>query len=388
MARTNAGSNAGPSIPMDPRSEGFDPRDFLLERYAHREAGPSRLLAAYYTLKPLIPRPLQLAIRRGYAKRQAQRAFPRWPVEPILVEYQHEQLRRRLRESGAQSVPIVNFWPHGKRFCSIITHDVEGPDGIRNIPRVLEVERRHGIVSAWNFCAEHYEIPPGTFDIVREAGCEVGLHGIKHDGKLFRDRRCFEAELPKIHRYLNRWGAVGFRSPATHRNPDWMPELGCVYDGSFPDTDPFEPQAGGCCSIFPYTIGEMVELPMTLVQDHTLREILGDESISCWTHKGDWVIRNHGLVHLLVHPDYLLSDDRLETYSSFLGWLAGQDGNWHALPKDVAHWWKGFAGLRCQPTSGGDAELLGEPTDGATVAWVREDEQGNIAFDLTRRVKG
>ena len=116
---------------------------------------------------------------------------------------------------------------------------------------------------------------------IRAKGCEIGLHGIKHDCKLFESRASFEAELPKIHRYLREWQAVGFRSPATHRNADWMPELGCLYDSSFPDTDPFEPQGGGCCSIFPFFLGDLVELPITLVQDHTMLEILRADRSSC-----------------------------------------------------------------------------------------------------------
>ena len=150
---------------------------------------------------------------------------------------------------------------------------------MREIPRLLEVEQRHGFRSSWNFVAEDYRIPEGTFDEIRAAGGEVGLHGIKHDGKLFASRARFEADLPKIHRYLADWDAAGFRSPATHRNADWMPDIGSSYDSSFPDTDPFEPQSGGCCSIFPFFLGDMVELPITLVQDHTLFEILRERSI-------------------------------------------------------------------------------------------------------------
>ena len=51
--------------------EDFDPSYFLYERYAEQE-GQSRLLAAYYTAKPLIPRGLQLAVRRIYARRQGE----------------------------------------------------------------------------------------------------------------------------------------------------------------------------------------------------------------------------------------------------------------------------------------------------------------------------
>ena len=48
--------------------------------------------------------------------------------------------------------------------------------------------------------------------------------------------------------YAERWEAVGFRSPATHRDWELMPLLGVDYDSSSPDTDPFEPKSGGCCT--------------------------------------------------------------------------------------------------------------------------------------------
>jgi peptidoglycan/xylan/chitin deacetylase (PgdA/CDA1 family) len=371
----------------DPAAPDFQPEYFLLERYAQRQEGQSALLRGYYLAKPLLPRPLQIAMRRRHAARRAQREFPAWPIEPLLVEHEREVFRRRIEGSGTGAVPFVGYWPEGRSFASIVSHDVEGPEGIANIPRVLEVERRHGIVSCWNFCGEWYDIPAGTFETVREAGCEVGLHGILHDGKLFRDRASFEADLPKIHRYLREWDAVGFRSPATHRNPDWMPELGCLYDGSFPDTDPFEPQAGGCCSIFPFFIDDLVELPITLVQDHTLWEILGEESIDRWVEKSEWLIENHGLVQLLVHPDYLLSDERLALYDSFLAWLSARNreaGGWHALPREVAEWWKQRASLAIAGTDG-DVRIEGPGAARASVAWAGEDDAGEIVVRLDGR---
>ena len=293
------------SQPRSTAAETVDDSYYLLERYAGG-GQRSALMSAYYTLKPFLPRALQLALRRAYASRQASRDFPAWPIEPLLVERQKERFRARLRESGSERLRFVNFWPQRKRFSFVLTHDVEGPAGVENIQRVLEVERRHGFVSSWNLVAEWYPIDDGVLDGIRAAGCEVGLHAIKHDGRLFESRQSFEAELPKIHSYLAEWGAVGFRSPATHRNADWMPELGCLYDSSFPDTDPFEPQSGGCCSIFPYLIEDLVELPITLVQDHTLWEILRDESIARWVEKSQWIAAEHGLINVIAHPAYAL----------------------------------------------------------------------------------
>jgi peptidoglycan/xylan/chitin deacetylase (PgdA/CDA1 family) len=273
----------------------------------------------------------------------------------------------------------VGLWPDGHRWAVVLTHDVEGSEGVANVERVLEVERRHGFVSSWNFVAEWYPIPEGVFGRIRAAGGEVALHGIHHDGRLFRSRESFEANLPKIHDYLERWGAVGFRSPATHRNADWMPELGCLYDSSFPDTDPFEPQAGGCCSILPYRLGDLVELPITLPQDHTLWEILRDTSIDRWVEKSEWIMANGGLVNLILHPDYVVEPDRLAIYDAFLAWLAGQDGGWHALPREVATWWRERE--RLEVVADGDGHrVAGESSFRPTVAWARR-EGGGVAFE-------
>lgn len=303
-------------------------RYYLEERYREDSERRGGALRAYYALKPLLPRRLQIAMRRTYSKRQARTEFPRWPIEPLLVE------RRR------DEAPC---WPDDKRFAAILTHDVEGPKGVANVRRIIEIERRHGFVSSWNFVAEWYPIEPGLLDHVRASGCEVGLHAIKHDCKLFESRANFEAQLPAIHRYLAEWEAVGFRSPATHRNPDWMPELGCLYDSSFPDTDPFEPQGGGCCSIHPFFLGDLVELPITLVQDHTLWEILREDTIDLWTSKSDWIIANGGLINLITHPDYLDTPARLRMYEEFLDYLSQQSEGWYALPREVAAWWRARA---------------------------------------------
>jgi hypothetical protein len=351
---------------------------YLRERYLDN-GGRSPLLSLYYTVKPALPRRVQLGLRRAYARRQARREFPSWPMEPILIDFRDAELRAALADAPSGRVPIVNYWPGGKRFAVILTHDVEGEAGVRNVRRVLEIERRHGFISSWNFVAEWYPIQPGLFDHIRSWGGEIGLHAIKHDGKLFESRARFEAELPKIHRYLRDWQAVGFRSPATHRNADWMHELGCLYDSSFPDTDPFEPQPGGCCSIFPFFLGEMVELPLTLVQDHTLFEILRARSIDRWTQKSDWIIRNHGLINLNTHPDYLDTPERLRLYEEFLVYVSSQRDGWHALPRDVAQWWRTRAELRCEEHDG-TVRVVGAGAERASVAWAR-DVGDSIVFE-------
>jgi hypothetical protein len=353
-----------------------DPEHLLHERY-RGPSNRSRKLEAYYLLKPLMPRRLQLALRRAYAPRQAKATFPAWPFESSLVERRDAELLEALRASAADRHAFVNFWPRHKRFAAILTHDVEGPAGVANVMRVIELERRYGFVSSWNFVAEWYPIPDGLLDEVRAAGCEVGLHGILHDGKLFSDRATFQANLPKIAHYAKAWDVAGFRSPATGRNAAWMHELPVDYDSSFPDSDPFEPQPGGCCSIMPFFFGDVVELPITLTQDHTVFEILRSPGIELWQHKTEWLRANHGLVNIIVHPDYVVRQRELDRYEAFLAYLAEHDDAWHALPRDVARWWREREGLRV----GADGAIVGATSFPASVAYAT-DRDGRLAIEL------
>lgn len=343
---------------------------YLREEYQQSNT-PSRALRVFYRVKPAIPRSAQLGLRRRLARRQARREFPAWPIEPVLVRRRLQALATELASRGTERLPTVNPWPDGRRFAVSLTHDVEGPLGIRRMPSVLEVERRHGFVSSWNFVGEWYPLTEADRQTVRDAGGEVGLHGITHDGALFRDRDSFEASLPKIRHYLDAWGAVGFRSPSTLRNAAWMHELPVLYDSTFPDTDPFQPQAGGCCWIFPFFFGDVVELPMTLDQDHTLFVLLRERSIAKWLSKSEWIIAHHGLINLNVHPDYM-DAGALALYEEFLRFLSQQEGGWHALPRDVASWWKERAAL-CERTAQTGDDFPAEGVGRARPAWARID---------------
>lgn len=335
-------------------------------------------LRAFYAVKPLVPRRAQVTARRLAARRQCRTTFPAWPIEPALLRLRADALQAELVARRASELPVLNLWPDRARFAFVLTHDVESRAGVERIPELLEVERRYGFVSSWNFCADWYPLAEADLDVVRRAGGEVGLHGLKHDGRLFLERSTFVDALPAIGEHLQAWGAVGFRSPALGRNAAWMHELPCEYDSSFPDTDPFQPQPGGCCSIHPYFLGDVVELPITLDQDFTLFELLRERSIRLWFDKSRFLMRHHGLITVLVHPDYM-NRERLELYEELLAFLAEQEGGWHALPREVAAWWRRRDALR---------HLLGHEDQGqqqlgsdTTVARARL-EDGQIVYEL------
>jgi hypothetical protein len=328
----------------------FDPHEvmqrFWSERYRSVGQSSSTKLArtvalrGYYLARPVLPRALQLKLRRAFTKVQSRSAFPGWPVEDSLHDL-YQWLFALLADFAGRPVPYLELWPGGRSWALVLTHDVETDAGYADISRLRTLERERGYRSSWNFVALRYQVGD---DVLRELtgdGFEVGVHGLRHDGRDVVPRRTMEQRLPTMRSYAERWHAVGFRSPATHRDWELMPLLGFEYDSSYTDTDPYEPQPGGCCTYLPYFNQDLVELPISLPQDHTLFAILQHPDADLWLRKARHVRDRHGLVVVLTHPDYALEDPRItEGYRQLLDEFAADDTVWHALPRDVAAWWR------------------------------------------------
>jgi hypothetical protein len=321
----------------------FDPdeavRNLRSEAYVH---GGAKAVArrTYYRARPLLPRRVQIAARRAFTRVQSRATFPRWPFEPALHDLADLVLRLVGEACGTAPEP-TSVWPGSTTWAFVLTHDVETAAGLANVDVVRALEERRGLRSSWNLVPERYEIDDDDVANLRRDGHEVGVHGLRHDGRDLASARLLRKRLPKMRAAADRWGAVGFRAPATQRRWDWMPELGFEYDSSYPDTDPYEPQAGGCCSWLPFFNGDLVELPITVPQDHTVFEILRHEDESIWVEKIEFLRERGGMALVLTHPDYLLPGSRaLAAYDRLLARYADDANAWHALPREVAAWWR------------------------------------------------
>jgi hypothetical protein len=311
------------------------------ERYAtgSGRTGLKRLaLRSYYTVRPVLPRAVQIWLRRRFAPVQARTRFPAWPLETSLHD-QYALLLRRLAQVAGEPVPSLSVWPAGRSWALVLTHDVETDKGRDHVQLMRDLEAERGYRSSWNFVPKRYETPDSLVESLKADGFEVGVHGLYHDGRDLESRDLLERRLPEIRSYAERWGAVGFRSPATHRDWDLMRLLPFDYDSSSPDTDPFEPQSGGCCTWLPFENGGLVELPITLPQDHTLFVILRRDE-GAWIEKADELRRRGGMALLITHPDYMIASERLAAYARFLDRYAGDESAWRALPSEVSAWWR------------------------------------------------
>ncbi len=245
-------------------------------------------------------------------------------------------------------------WPDGKQFALVLTHDVEGTKGLSRVERLMNLERDHGFSSCFNFVPEgEYRVPCGVRELLKDAGFEVGIHGLEHDGKLYSSKEKFAAKALRIREYLRDWNVSGFRSPLMQHNLQWLHALNAEYDSSTFDTDPFEPEPDGMGTIFPFWVpgkdgNGYVELPYTLVQDLNLFQVLREPNTDIWKRKVDWIAEQGGMVLLNTHPDYMCFEGKpdrdeypVSRYAEFLNYVREkyEGAYWAALPREVAKYY-------------------------------------------------
>ncbi len=327
----------------------------------------------YYRLKPFIPQPIRTVVRQRIAARVRLNVAHKWPILP-----------------GSERPP-ENWtgWPEGKKFALVLTHDVESAVGLRKCRELMQLEMGFGLRSSFNFVPEGgYRVPIELREELTRNGFEIGIHDLRHDGRLFASRREFDRSTPRINHYLKDWGAVGFRSGFMFHNLEWLHALNIDYDMSTFDTDPFEPQPEGRHTIFPFWVpapasqrsevslpsrslerrlevrgqtsaasvpdlrhvsasnGGYVELPYTLPQDSTLFLLLKERSIDLWKQKVDWIAQNGGMILLDTHPDYMRLKGEggnhsypIEFYEEVLTYVRSKyaESYWQPLPREAAN---------------------------------------------------
>ena len=152
---------------------------------------------------------------------------------------------------------------------------------------------------------------------------------------------------------------------------------------SVPNIGHLDPQPGGCCTIMPYFIEGMLEIPLTTVQDYMLFYMLGDYSIDLWKRQLEIIMKHNGLASFLVHPDYVIEDRAKRVYIELLQHLSSIRSSrkvWIVPPREVNCWWRN----RRQMTlvcENGDWKIEGPDAQKACLAYAVSD--GNrLVYEL------
>lgn len=372
------------SLPFDP-SEIID--NLRLERYAKPRNVGSRielLRKLYYLLRPLTTLPIRRQIQRFHARTWQSHSFPKWPVDTTVEEISERLLLLYMKAKGVEKVPFVWFWPDGANGCLTMTHDVETRLGRDRCVDLMNVDDAYGIKAAFGIVPEErYEVSAHFLETIQERGFEVVVQDLNHDGRLFDTKEEFLRRARLINRYAHAYGAKGFRAAVLYRKPEWYQALEFSFDMSIPNVAHLDPQRGGCCTVMPYFIGDILELPVTTVQDYTLFHVLNEPSIDLWKAQVDVILRKNGFLNFIVHPDYVMRGDTLPIYEGLLAYLrevASRTPVWCALPAEVDAWWR--ARSKMDVIKDGDSwRIEGDVTGRAVLAYAINVD-GTLTYEL------
>jgi hypothetical protein len=332
----------------------FDPSEIInnlrLERYTNHQGQnifnrwKRSLKSTYYWLRPMMHLHVRKRIQRVHLNGWRNLFFPRWPVDTTVENLCEQLLLLSMKARGVDAVPFIWFWPDGAHGCVTVTHDIETEKGLNFCSELMDTDQAFGIKASIQVVPEgRYKISDAFIQDIRNRRFELNIQDLNHDGHLYRDREEFLRRARRINEYAKLYDAEGFRAAVLYRNLDWYDALQFSYDMSVPNVAHLDPQRGGCCTVMPYFVGEMLEIPLTTTQDYMLFHLLNDYSLDLWKAQTELILQRNGLASFIIHPDYVIEKRARGIYRellSFLHHLRSSAGIWFALPTEIDCWWR------------------------------------------------
>ena len=338
----------------------------------------------YYFVREYLPVAIRRRLQRAYLRGWEKLPFPAWPVD-FTVDVLHEEFLRVLMErTGTKKVPFIWFWPEGAPSCLIMTHDVETASGRDFTSQLISIDASYGIKASYQVVPEErYHVPDEYVNQIRASGCEFNIHDLSHNGQLYRKRETFLQLAKRINEHVKKYDARGFRAGVMYRNLDWYDAYEFSYDMSVPNVAHLEPQRGGCCTVMPFFVGRVLELPLTTTQDYSMFYILNDRTMDLWKKQLDLIRGRNGLMSFIAHPDYLTNPRNREAYEVLLAHLqqlVARYKIWATLPRDVDHWWRARSQMKLVSYEGGWT-IVGPESERARLAYAVLDS-GRVRYEV------
>jgi hypothetical protein len=293
--------------------------------------------------------------------------------------------------AAERAVPRIGFWRKGKSYALAITHDVETKLGLEDgAGRLADIESKLGVRSTWNVPSERYPLSSQLLISLATAG-EVGGHDTKHDGRLiFED---FENKVERVGRCKSRLESLsrkevrGFRAPLLQHGrelTDALGRAGFQYDSSAPSWERLSPTSlkpHGVGTVFPFFISGMLEIPVSLPQDHQLIRVSGltvSEAVEELFRVAGWVRGVGGACVLLVHPDYEFGQpENSEEYYRLLERFKSDPECEILTLGELAQWWTHRANSQIE-TGNGDI----------SIRYGEKDWSGDLELELVTGYSG
>ena len=268
--------------------------------------------------------------------------------------------------AAGRAIPRIAFWKNGRSHALAITHDVETKLGLEEgAGRCADIESKLGVRSTWNIPSERYPLSSQLLISLASAG-EVGAHDTKHDGRLIFEN--FENKVERVGRCKSRLESLckkevrGFRSPLLQHGRGLLGALGkagYMYDSSVPSWEPLSPTSlrpHGVGTVFPFFVSGMLEIPVSLPQDHQLIRVSGlsiSEAVEELFRVSRWIRGVGGACVLLVHPDYEFGQrENTEEYYRLLDTFRSDPECEILTLGELAQWWIHRANSRIETRNG------------------------------------
>ncbi len=374
----------------------FDPNEVIdnlrLERYPGIRLGAfeNALKSIYYWFRPVAGRALRRYVQKLRAMNWQKRQFPHWPVDTTVESICENLLLLSLQTCGSDRIPFIWFWPDGAKACISMTHDVETIAGRDFCEQLIDIDDSFGIKASYHIVPEgSYPVTPEYLRRLRGHGVELCVQDLNHDGRLFDRRKEFLRRVALINRYGREYGASGYRSAVLYRRPEWYKDLDFSFDVSIPNVAHLDPQRGGCCTVMPYFIGDILELPLTTIQDYTLMHVLNERSIDLWRTQIKIILAKNGLASFLVHPDYIIEPGAQAMYKDLLAMLREmreQHALWFALPGEIDRWWRARSRMRIVKDEN-TWRIVGEGAERAVLAFAKAVD-GALTYEFAGGPQG
>ena len=371
-------------VPFDPSDVVENLRSEAYVRKTYNGNSISPLAELYYFVRPILPISLRKHLQKLYLSGWEKLPFPRWPVDTSIDTLMEGLFLLSIRASKVEFIPFIWFWPEGATSCAVMTHDVETTRGRDSCEKLMDIDDSFGVKAAFQVVPEErYTVGRQFLALIRNRGFEVVIHDLNHDGHLYRTREEFLKRAAKINAYGREYGADGFRAGVLYRRQEWYGALDFAYDMSVPNVAHLDPQRGGCCTVMPYFVGDILELPVTTTQDYTLFNILNEYSLNLWDKQIELIKEKHGLMSFIIHPDYIMGSRERPIYEGLLDRLArlrNRDNIWLAKPGEVNRWWRKRANMQLVETDG-DWQIEGDGAEQARIAYASE-EDGHLLLSM------
>lgn len=357
-------------------------REVYVEEW--RQGNLSILSKPYYFIRPLLSVGVRRHLQKFYLQDWNKLSFPRWPVDCTIDNLMEQLLLLILQATGADKIPFIWFWPDQYKGCALMTHDVETEVGRKFCQTLMDIDDSFGIKASFQIVPEErYCVTAEFLDTIRERCHELAIHDLNHDGHLYECRKQFVERAQKINAYGKRYKTDGFRAAVLYRKQLWYDELKFAYDMSVPNVAHLDPQRGGCCTVMPYFIGDILELPVTTIQDYTLFNILNDFSTEIWRRQTEIIAGKFGLMSFVIHPDYVIKGRQRAVYEDLLRHLVElreKESIWITTPSELNRWWRQRAEMRLVATPKG-WKIENAADDRARVAYAYLDGD-HLAYEV------